>query len=140
MYHGPPFRSLEAFAFQYDGGWGKLVARPLAAWAGPRPRTGWVLPAALLDGCLVACGAFVYFQFGGRLEVPQGFARIRLGRSPRQGETCVQRFYFRGQEGRHSRFDFALFGSHGDVILAVEDYRTVLVGQPAEKQPVRRPR
>ncbi len=32
-------------------------------------------------------------QFGGRLEVPHGFRKLRIGRHPREGETCVLRLY-----------------------------------------------
>ncbi len=83
----------------------------------------------MLDACVVTCGSFVFVQFGGALEVPYRFDRLRFGRPPREGETCVLRIYFRGRQGRHSRFDFTLFGGDDDVLLQAEGYQTVLIGE-----------
>jgi hypothetical protein len=129
LYHGPPLRRLTECSYQYDGGWGKIVAPALAELAGPRKPEGWILPVAVLDACVVACGSFVFFQFGGRLEVPHRFARLRVARLPRQGETCILRLHFLGREGRHSRFDFTLYGEDETPILQVEGYQTVLIAE-----------
>ncbi|MDZ4657544.1 MAG: C45 family autoproteolytic acyltransferase/hydrolase [Bythopirellula sp.] len=128
LYHGPTLRCLKQFAFQYEGGWGQIVAPPLADLAGTRSDIGWILPAAMLDACVVCCGSFVFLQFGGQLEVPYGFEQIRWSRQPQPGEVCVARFYFRGRESRHSRFDFTLHGSDGEPLLQVVGYRTIRVG------------
>jgi hypothetical protein len=128
LYHGPPLRCLKQFAFQYDGGWGQIVAPPLAELAGPRSEAGWILPTAVLDACVVCCGSFVFLQFGGQLEVPHGFEQIRWSRQPKPGEICVARFYFRGRESRHSRFDFSLFGEDEQPLLQAIGYRTIRVG------------
>jgi NAD(P)-dependent dehydrogenase (short-subunit alcohol dehydrogenase family) len=128
LYHGAPLRCLRNYTFQYDGGWGEIVAPPPAELAGPRPDTGWVLPTAVLDACIVCCGSFVFLQFGGQLEVPHGFEQIRWSRQPRPGEVCIARFYFRSREARHSRFDFTLYGDDDAPILQVVGYRTVRVG------------
>jgi hypothetical protein len=128
LYHGAPLRCLRNYTFQYDGGWGEIVAPPPAELAGPRPDTGWVLPTAVLDACIVCCGSFVFLQFGGQLEVPHGFEQIRWSRQPRPGEVCIARFYFRSREARHSRFDFTLYGADDAPILQVVGYRTVRVG------------
>ena len=129
LYHGDPLRCLKEFWYQYDGGWGKIVVPPVAELAGSRPAEGWIYSIAVLDACVVTCGSFVFVQFGGALEVPYRFDRLRFGRPPREGETCVLRIYFRGRQGRHSRFDFTLFGGDDDVLLQAEGYQTMLIGE-----------
>jgi len=129
IHHGPAFRSLKGFCCQYDGSFGKILASSPGELAGPRPAQGWHLPLAVLDGCLYACGNFLFIQFAKALEIPHGFDRLQWTRMPREGETCVVRVFFRGREDRHSCFDFTLFGDDGNVLLAAEGYRTVLVGE-----------
>jgi hypothetical protein len=129
LVHGQPLRTVRECYFQYDGAWSRIVVPPAGELAGPRGAEGWILPLAVLDGCVVTCGSFVWVQFGGALEVPYGFDRLRLGREPRPGETCLLRAYFRGREGRHSHFDFTLFGEDQAVIVEAEGYRTILVGE-----------
>jgi len=131
LVHGQPLRTVRECYFQYDGAWSRIVAPPPGALAGARGAEGWILPLAVLDGCVVTCGSFVWVQFGGALEVPYGFDRLRLGRAPRPGETCVLRAYFRGREERHSRFDFTLCGDDQAVLVQAEGYRTILVGEGA---------
>jgi hypothetical protein len=131
LYHGPPLRCLKQFALMYDGGWGQIVAPPLSELAGPRSAEGWILPSAVLDACIVCCGVFVYFQFGGQLEVPLGIERMRWARQPRPGETCLVRYHFLGRDGRNSRFDFTLHGENDEPILQVIGYRSVRLGGDA---------
>ena len=83
LYHGQPLRCLKNYGIQYDGGWGQIIAPPLSELAGPRSDTGWILPTAVLDACVVCCGSFVFLQFGGILEVPHGFELIRWAKQPR---------------------------------------------------------
>ncbi len=127
IYHGQPFRCLKQCAFQYDGGWGQIVAGSAAELAGGRSHEGWILPSAVLDACLVTCGGFVFLQFGGQVEVPHGFDRLRWTRLPSAGETCVVRLAFLGRERPYSRFDFTLFGADQEPILQVDGYRTIEV-------------
>ena len=115
-------------AYQYDGGWGRIVAADVAELAGPRGGAGWVLPTAVLDACVVACGSFLYLQFGGVVEVPYAFERLRWTRMPRAGEECVIRLFFRERGDRHSRFDFTLFGQNDEPLVQAVGYRTIRVG------------
>ncbi|REK19632.1 MAG: hypothetical protein DWQ37_00140 [Planctomycetota bacterium] len=128
LYHGQPLRCLKECAYQYDGGWGKIVAPSLAELAGPRGEAGWMTPPAVLDACVVACGSFLFLQFGGVLEVPYEFERLRVARMPRAGETCIIRLFFRERGERHSRFDFTLYGEDDQPLLQVDSYRTIRVG------------
>ena len=127
LYHGAPLRCLKQWAFQYDGGWGQIVAPSLAELAGPRPASGWILPPAVLDACLYACGSFVFVQFGGQVEAPQGLERLVWTRQPKAGENCILRFYFRGRDQRHSRFDFTLFGEDQRPLLQANGFRMVRI-------------
>jgi hypothetical protein len=83
---------------------------------------------AVLDACEVACGSFLYLQFGGAIEVPYEFERLRWSRSPRPGENCLVQMRFRGRKDRHSLFDFTLYGEDNRPILDAVGYRTVLLG------------
>jgi len=94
IYHGPPFRCLKGVYCQYDGGFGRLIASELGELGGARQGSTWIVPGALLDGSMVACSTFMYAMFNGRVEIPQGIDRLRLGRHPRAGEECILRFYF----------------------------------------------
>jgi NAD(P)-dependent dehydrogenase (short-subunit alcohol dehydrogenase family) len=127
LYHGAPFRWLKQWAFQYDGGWGQIVAPSLADLAGPRPAAGWILPPAVLDACLYACGGFVFVQFGGQVEAPHGMERLVWTRQPKEGETCILRFFFRGRDQHYSRYDFTLFGEDQRPLLQATGFRMVRV-------------
>jgi len=129
IYHGESLRCFRECCFQYEGGWGKVVAPALAELAGWRASEGWIFTPAVMDACVVACGGWIWMQFGGRLEVPHGFRKLRIGRQPCEGETCVLRIYMRGREAGHSFFDFTLFGEDESVIVQAEGYRTVSVGE-----------
>ena len=106
-----------------------MLAPPVGELTGSRRGAGLIVPAAMLDACLVACGSFIYLQFGKRMELPHGFDALRVARQPRDGELCVLRFYYRGREDRHSRFDFTLFGADNVPIMQVIGYRAVLVAE-----------
>ena len=122
-----PLRCLKQWAIQYDGGWARIVAPALAELAGPRPASGWILPPAVLDACLYACGSFCFLQFGGQVEAPQGLDRLAWTRQPREGESCILRFYFRGRDQRHSCFDFTLFGDDQRPLLEARGFRMVRI-------------
>ncbi|QEG35090.1 type I polyketide synthase [Bythopirellula goksoeyrii] len=128
IYHGSRLRCLKSYGIQYEGGWGEIVAPPLAELAGPRSDSGWILPTAVLDACLVCCGSFLFLQFGGALEVPHGFEQMRWARQPHPDEVCMVRYLFRSRDARHSKFDFTLYGVDGTPILETIGYRTIRVG------------
>ncbi len=130
IYHGPRLRTLKQLAIQYDGAFGKIVAPPPAELGGDRGTSGWILPAAALDGCLMLCSTFAYFQFAGRFEIPTGLARLELGRPPRPAEQCQLRMYFKGQDARTARYDFHLTGDNGDCLLVAQGYQTSVFGGP----------
>jgi acyl transferase domain-containing protein/short-subunit dehydrogenase len=129
LFHGPPLRCLKEVGYIYEGGWGKIVAPATDELAGPRSKDGWLLPMAVLDACEVACGSFLYLQFGGAVEVPYEFERLRWSRAPRPGESCLVVMRFRGRKDRHSLFDFTLYGDDSQPILDAVGYRTVLLGE-----------
>ncbi len=131
LHHGPSLRCLKAYAHQQGIGWGKILAPAMAELAGSRPASGWIIPAAVLDACLVACGHYLFLEFPGGVELPKRFDRLRLGRLPREGETCLVRLQLRERTDGHSRFDFTLFGEDDEVLLRAEGYETVMVSQGA---------
>jgi len=131
IYHGPKFRCLEQVAIQYDGAFGRIAAPALDELGGARAKTGWIVPAAALDACLMLCSTFAFFQFGRRFEIPASLAELRLGRPPRPGETCLVRMYFQGQDARSARYDFRLMGDNGDCLLTASGYQTTVLSASA---------
>ena len=125
LYHGPVFRQLREFSCQYDGGWGRITVPSVKELAGDRAADGWILPLAVLDACLVCCGTFVFLQFGGQVEVPQGFGCLAWNGALTIGDSCTVRYYFRRREDRCSYFDFTLYAGDGNPVLRATDYRTV---------------
>ena len=127
IFHGPKFRCLKQVAIQYDGAFGRIVAPPPEELGGTRTKAGWILPAAALDGCLMLCSTFAYFQFSKRAEIPIRLARLQLGRLPRAGESCLVRMFFKGQDARSARYDFHLYGDNGDCLLSAVGYQTTVL-------------
>ena len=123
--HGPKFRCLKNLFCQHDGGFGQLVAPPIEELAGRRSTDGWHLPPAVLDGCLVACSTYSYVMLEQRVEIPQGFDRLRFFDLPNPGEDCIVRMYVRGSEARVTRYDFTLFGADQRVLLEAQGYQSV---------------
>jgi hypothetical protein len=129
MFHGPALRKLESLMFQHDGGYARVRAPDLAELAGDRPATGWFVPGALLDGCLVACAVYSYLMCGQRVEIPESFAELDLFRPARTDESCLMRFFYRGEDERRSQFDFILFGDDQTPILQARGFGTVALSK-----------
>jgi hypothetical protein len=127
VFHGPHFRCLRRVSMQATGAWGEIVAPPVAELGGERAR-GWLVPAAVLDACLVTCGVFAYQVLGLR-QLPHAFAAIRLGRLPRAGEVCTVRVQYRGRDQQRTRFDFVLSGDDGMPLLVVEGHHCVVLAE-----------
>jgi acyl transferase domain-containing protein len=129
--HGASFRALTGLFLDRSGGWGRLVAPAADVVAAPRGADGWTVPAALLDGCIVACAVYSYILCGLRVEVPVKFERLRITDKPRTSETCIARLLFRSNDVRESVYDLVLFGDNGRAILALDGLHLAVMG--AEK-------
>ena len=130
VYLGPRLQCLREVAFERGGCWGRIVAPPLTELAGLRRGDGWIVPSAALDSCFQTAGAFMYKEYA-TLQLPRAAERLRLGRLPRDGETCIVRLMMRDRQATHTDFDFALFGEDGTVILSAEGYRCIVVSRKA---------
>jgi hypothetical protein len=119
LWHGAAFRTLKGLFLDRSGGWGGLVAPDPAELAEPRRADAWSVPAALLDGCLMACGVYSFLMCGRRLEIPRVFGRLRLFSDPRVGESCTVRLRFGAQDERETTYDFVAYGADGRPLLAV---------------------
>ncbi|HYB72701.1 MAG TPA: C45 family autoproteolytic acyltransferase/hydrolase [Candidatus Sulfotelmatobacter sp.] len=125
VFHGPSLRCLQQVSLDAEGIWGRVLAPPptdVGEWRGP----GWILPAAALDACLVACGVFASQRLKVR-QLPQAFERLRIGRPPHAGETCTVHVRLRGRQERSTCFDFTLVGDDGTVILDAEGHHCVIL-------------
>jgi acyl transferase domain-containing protein/acyl carrier protein len=127
VYLGPSLRCLQEIAIQGDCAWGRIVAPPLALPGGRRGE-GWIIPPAVLDGCLVACAVYAKKKLK-RYQLPHAFGQIRLGRLPEAGETCTVQVSFRGQQEKVLVYDFVLFGEDGAVILGAEGHRGIILSR-----------
>ena len=125
VYHGPALRTLVRLGGEGEQAWGELVA-PAASLRPERPGAHFRLPAALLDGCLVACGAFARTRLG-LLSLPDGFERLVVQRLPRAGERCRLHLVLLSREELHLRFRFTLRDEAGEPLLWAEGYRAVVV-------------
>ena len=100
-------------------GMGDPVRRRLGADRGPVRWPNWRGPARRPAGfCRRRCStpactpaaASSSSSLAGRSKRRTGWSGWSGRASPRPGENCLVRFYFRGRDQRHSRFDFTLFG------------------------------
>jgi hypothetical protein len=118
--HGPSLRALDELVVG-DGGWhtARLRALPASALRGRAPGA-WCVPAPLLDGCLVACGALLGMR--GIPGLPKSFGRVALQQAPRDGEICRAVIHERAHDAREAHFDFTVRGADGRALLVVEDF------------------
>jgi malonyl CoA-acyl carrier protein transacylase/NAD(P)-dependent dehydrogenase (short-subunit alcohol dehydrogenase family) len=126
FYLGPPLRALKQIKLGTQVLWGRIFPPMLQELAGTRRSAdGWIVPSAALDACLYAVGLLAWMQIRPGPSLPFSFGRIALGRLPHPGEACVVEVKFLQQQDRYADFEFTLFGTSGDVILQVTDYRIV---------------
>ncbi|MBM82804.1 MAG: hypothetical protein CMJ78_19765, partial [Planctomycetaceae bacterium] len=127
IYHGPPFRLLNGFMHQMNGGWGALTATEVDEIGANRDGDAWQIHAPALDSCMVCCGVFVSLMFDMRVEIPHSIDELRFGRLPHTGENCRIRFHFGEHNEKHTSHDFSLFGENGDLLIRVRGYRSVRI-------------
>ncbi|EAQ79138.1 type I polyketide synthase [Blastopirellula marina] len=129
IYHGAPFRCLKALSCDSTGGWGHIVAQPLADLTKPERVEGWRVPSCVLDSALYACGCQLYLHSEGAISLPRKIERLELGRLPRDGENCYVHFVCRDVAEKSAIYDLTLFGENGDVILKAIGYQKVILGR-----------
>lgn len=119
IWHGSSFRTLTGLFLDRSGGWGSLVAPKPSILAEPRQSDGWSLPAALVDGCLVACGIYSYVMCGQRREIPERIDRLCLFSDPHDAELCTVRLHFINQGENETRYNLFLYGADSRPLLAL---------------------
>jgi hypothetical protein len=127
VYHGPAFRGVTAVSLRPDGGWGRIAAPPLRDLTGPARVEGWNIPSNVLDAALYACGIHLWLHGDGAISLPRSIASLRLGRQPRDGETCLCRVFCRGIAADGAEYDFTVLGEDGAVVLQARGYRKVIL-------------
>jgi hypothetical protein len=120
--HGPSLRTVAEIALQRDGGRIRLTAREPLELAGERSGGRWLMPSALLDGCLVACGTYAFIMLDGRYGLPRGVERLRIFGLPDAGQACRCRFTLKEQNADCSWYDFHLVDSSGRCLALAENY------------------
>jgi acyl transferase domain-containing protein/NADP-dependent 3-hydroxy acid dehydrogenase YdfG len=127
VYHGPTLRGVTGIAFDRQGGWGRLVSLPLADLVGQSRVGGWIVPSAVLDAALYACGIHLWMHGDGAVSLPRSIDQLQLGRAPRAGETCLVSFVCREIGKDSACYDFTLIGEDRTVIVAAQGYRKVIL-------------
>jgi hypothetical protein len=125
--HGPPLQTFMSLAYRHGNGLALIDGRDPSQLLGERLLTGVALPSAEFDGCLVACGFFVYAMVEQSINLPNGIKRCRFGRLAKPHEECKLNFTYQGRTEVGHRFDFVLAGAPGDVLLEALGYETVAV-------------
>ena len=85
------------------------------------------LPSAELDGCLVACGFFVYAMVEQGFNLPHAIEKYRLGKVPQTPSGLTLDMTYVGTTELGHRFDFVLVDGDGNVVLEVTGYETVVI-------------
>jgi hypothetical protein len=129
--HGPSLRALQEVAYEQGGGWARLVARAPLELAGNRRGRKWLVPSALLDGCLVACSTYSYFMIGQRIELPRRIGDLLVYRQAKENERCRLRLFCRHADAKGARYDFEVVGEDGLAVLVVKDYLTMCLKRGA---------
>jgi len=127
IYHGPPLRCLRQVVLNEAGGWGRLVAPALGDLLAPRAAARAALPAAVLDGCLFACGICVWLQSDRSVAIPQGMQRLRVGRLPAPDEECLVRIQRFAGPDNMAVFEILVFGRDQQLILQVDGYQATII-------------
>ena len=140
MYHGPGSAVSDRRCLSIRRRLGTdYVAPTLQNLLETRGGEGWIVPISVLDACVVACGGFLFMHFGGMIEVPYEFERLRIARLPRSGRGVhhpdvlprarrevqplrLHALYGEGDEPLLRLTDIELFASVGGV--SVERVRT----------------
>ncbi len=123
--HGPRLRALKKVRFDDTGGWGRISAPPTSD-LGPNRGREWIIPAAVLDACLVACGVFTR-QVQGFNPLPRAIGKLQLAGLPKRDEECTVRLRLADRGTKFADFDFVLFGEDDRVILSARGYRCTLL-------------
>jgi acyl carrier protein/NAD(P)-dependent dehydrogenase (short-subunit alcohol dehydrogenase family) len=129
VYHGPVFRGVTATSFDRQGGFGRIVSLPLADLTGTVRAARWTIPSCVLDAAFYACGIHLWTHGQGAVSLPRAIERLRLGRTPRAGETCLVHFTCRDIATDAACYDFTVIGEDRAVIVQAEGYRKVILAR-----------
>ena len=129
MHHGPTLRGVTGTALEAGGGWGQLLALPLAAFGGTRPGRAWLVPSTLLDAAFYICGIHAWVFGQPVVSLPKSIERLSLGRTPHDHERCLVRIVCRELLARHAIYDFTVFGEDREAILSLDGHRIVMILQ-----------
>jgi NAD(P)-dependent dehydrogenase (short-subunit alcohol dehydrogenase family) len=138
VYHGPAFRGLNGTCFDRQGGWGRIAALPLADMVGAERAGQWRIPSCVLDAALYACGCHLWVHGERAISLPKQIEQLRIGKPPREGETCLVYFKCREITADAAVYDFDVVDEGGAVVLKARGYRKVILARgeatPGEKR------
>ncbi len=123
--HGPALARLREVALEENSGWGRMVAPGPNEIGGAREGV-WIIPAAALDSCLVACAVHAR-QFLGVRQLPSRFHEVRIGKLPEAGKVCTVRFWLKERLEDVTTYDFILYDAHNTPILVVKGHHSAVL-------------
>ncbi|MFO0724342.1 MAG: C45 family autoproteolytic acyltransferase/hydrolase [Myxococcota bacterium] len=127
IFHGPPFRVVEAIMPMGNmSGLARLLVPPADALVKGSRANAWRVPAALIDGCLQTAGFLARLLFG-VFALPAGFGRIDV--APRAlaaaGERATLEVQLRAEGDEMVSDLYVALGT--EPILHIERYRAKVV-------------
>ena len=133
FYHGPTFRTYQEFAFHHHGGRAKMLAPPPHEMAGHRPGANWLIPSALLDGSMMACGSYSFFMLDRQVVIPRRIERLTIYHQPPAGTPCKLLFSVRKTSSSATHYDFQLATNEGDRILTADNFEMICIKDDGKK-------
>jgi NAD(P)-dependent dehydrogenase (short-subunit alcohol dehydrogenase family) len=127
LYHGPTLHALQAISLDAGGGWGQVTALSLAQLGRGRAGRDWIVPATLVDAGFYICGVHAWFHASQAFSLPAATELVRLGRMPRENESCLLAFTCRQIEPRQAIYDFTVWGDDGATIVRVEGHQIAMI-------------
>lgn len=116
FWYGVTLRALRRIWLGSSDGHGELLMDDPCRLRPDRPEARWHVPAALLDGCILACGIFCLTRL--RLVcLPVGIDELVVTRTPDPGERCQLSFSMVDRGDAEVRLELRLDGTDGLPVL-----------------------
>ena len=136
IYHGPVFRGMKGGWCGPRTGTAKVLALPLVDLVGQSRVRGWTIPSCLLDSSMYACAMHLWAFAGNAIALPRRIADLRLGRRPRDGETCLVHFVCLDLAA--GIYDFDVVGEDGTIVMQARGYGHVIFARRIRLTSVKR--
>ena len=126
FYLGPALQGTKEICIRNQVAWARIAAPALVELCGAHRKVAdWIVPSAAIDASLYATGLLGWSSVRPGASLPAEIGALRLGRLPHPGERCLLRTELIKSDDASAWFNFRLWGSDGQLIVQVNDYRIV---------------